>query len=296
MSKAIQRDIEELIRKGIPPEQLRDFTQRVTEGVLTQLYNAPIDLLIESRILEAHPSFSPLVCCSVKAQLELGLQAVEDSQIRQLSPRAIFRANVAMNGAYALWFDGRWPRRTDFVRRFQRTETWPLAQRLYASWKASVTHWMPGAEYEWIETWAEMLGLNGWFAWIDGNDGQVTGGSPRPERAKPDHPASIGEAEQVVFTHYLLSALEWLDQEGPTRAGEVAAEIAGIGMTGIDMHGDRKYTLRTIPGKQFSGRHLVSLLYVCLKAVDPTIDPGIDLHDPYLRALELHRRPPSTDV
>jgi hypothetical protein len=77
------------------------------------------------------------------------------------------------------------------------------------------------------------------------------------------------------------------------QAQEAAAEIATLGSGGLDLHGDRKYTLRAIPGQEFSGRHLVSYLYVCLKAIDPTLDPGIDLHEPYLQALELHqsRRP-----
>lgn len=52
---------------------------------------------------------------------------------------------------------------------------------------------------------------------------------------------------------------------------------------------EREYRLSTSSGKEFSGLHLVSLLYVCLRALDPTIDSGIDLHEPYLQALQLHQ-------
>ena len=52
---------------------------------------------------------------------------------------------------------------------------------------------------------------------------------------------------------------------------------------------ERRYRLSTSLGKEFSGLHLVSLLYVYLRALDPTIDPGIDLHIPYLQALQLHQ-------
>ncbi len=289
-SKALQRDLEALSRKRLPVEQVQVFLRQVMEGMLTQLYNTPIDLLIESRILDAHPNLGALVYLSVKGQLELGLRAAEDTQIRQLSPRAIFRANVAMNGAFALWFEDRWPRRTDLLTLFQRTEAWSLAQRLYAHWKATVSNWAPGAEYEWIDTWAEMLGLKSWFAWKDGNNDQRSERSHSQEGGRPGSTRPMSEAEQMAFLHYLLGALEWLDREGLARARDVAAEIAALGMGGIDLHGIRKYTLRTIPGKEFSGRHLVSYLYVCLKALDPTIDPGIDLHEPYLQALELHRQ------
>ena len=116
-------------------------------------------------------------------------------------------------------------------------------------------------------------------------------GSSPSTREPEDRPEGIRDVEQMAYLHYLLGALEWLDREGLTRARDVAAEIAALGTEGLDLHGDRTYTLRSLSGKEFSGRHLVSYLYVCLKAIDPTLDPGIDLHEPYLRALELHRRP-----
>jgi len=45
---------------------------QITGGVLTQLYNMPVDLWIESRLLD-EPGFGPLVYRSVKAQLEQGI-------------------------------------------------------------------------------------------------------------------------------------------------------------------------------------------------------------------------------
>ena len=85
---------------------------------------------------------------------------------------------------------------------------------------------------------------------------------------------------------YLLSSLEWVAWEGPKRAREVATRIAALGRQGVDLDDpERQYLLSTSPGKEFSGPQLVSLLYVCLKALDPTIDPGSDLHGPYLKAL-----------
>jgi len=44
---------------------------------------------------------------------------------------------------------------------------------------------------------------------------------------------------------------------------------------------ERRYRLSTSPGKEFSGLHLVSLLSVGFKLLDPTIDPGVDLQEPY---------------
>ncbi len=292
VAKALQREVERLQRRGLPPEQVQQFLREIKEGSLGQLYNTPVDLLIESRILEAHPPLAPLSYVSIKGQIDLGLRAAEDSHIRQLTPRTIFRANVAMNAAFALWFEERWPLRTDLVARFQRTESWSLAQRLYAHWKSVASNWTPGAEYEWIDQWAELLGLVGWYGWTDGNEVSPPGESDLRTGTTDEARPPTDPAELAAYRYYLLAALKWVDQEGLGRAREVAAEIAALGTGGIDLHGDRTYTLRSIPGKEFSGRHLVSYLYVCLKAIDPTLDPGIDLHEPYLQALELHRRSP----
>ena len=194
-----------------------------------------------------------------------------------------------MNGAFALWFAERWPRRTDLVGRYQRTEPWSVAQRLYATWTIRAAQWSPGAEYTWIDQWADLLGLTGWYEWIDDN-----AASPLdPTDSRPETSAhtrrTISTAEHPAYKYYLLAALRWLDQAGVARAREVAAEIAALGAGGLDVAGERTYTLRTVPGHVFSGRQLVCYLYVCVKALDPTVDPGIDLHEPYLQALELHR-------
>ncbi len=69
---------------------------------------------------------------------------------------------------------------------------------------------------------------------------------------------AIRGAEQMAYLHYLLGALKGHDRL--VRAREVVAESAALGVSGIDLPGDSTYTLRTIPGKEFSGRHLVSYL------------------------------------
>jgi hypothetical protein len=182
LTRAIQRDLDRLQHTGLPAERTHAFVTQITGGVLTQLYNMPVDLWIESRLLTAQPVFGPLVYRSVKAQLEQGITGAEDAQIRHLTPRAIFRANVAMNGAFALWFTERWPRRTDLLGRYQQTEAWPVAQRLYAHWKASAAEWSPGAECPWIDRWADLPGLTGWYEWIDGNEASTSAQSHIPQR------------------------------------------------------------------------------------------------------------------
>jgi hypothetical protein len=145
--------------------QVATFTDSAFDGLLQQLYNFPVDFLIERRILEAHPELRELVYNSVRRQLETAVRIAEDRQIADLTPKVIFRANTAMNGAFALWLEDTFPRRTEFVQRFQRTQPWTLAKQLYHMWKQDAAVWSPGAEYDWVDSWASMLRLKEWYLW-----------------------------------------------------------------------------------------------------------------------------------
>jgi hypothetical protein len=215
---------------------------------------------------------------------------VEDKRIAEFTPRIVYRASTAMNGAFALWFEATFPRRTDLLARFQRMEAWPLAKALYSAWKAEAARWAPGVEYDWVDNWAQQLRLSGWYEWLDGNpadSAQNRGEAGSSSQSQESARAMLNSP--AVF--YMLAALEWLDRETTARAREVGTEIALLGTKGFDLDSaERKYELRSMPDQRYSGLEMVSWMYVLLKAVDPTIDPEIDLSSAYMTALQLHDR------
>ncbi len=80
---------------------------------------------------------------------------------------------------------------------------------------------------------------------------------------------------------YITSALEVFAKEGPTRRQQIALEIALKGQSGLDINDpEPKYTLKTLPGN-FSGLHLVSIMYAAFRQIDPSTDSGIDLSAEY---------------
>jgi hypothetical protein len=48
-------------------------------------------------------------------------------------------------------------------------------------------------------------------------------------------------------------------------------------------------TLRFLPGEEFSGLQLLSIMYIGFKQVNPELDTGLALHEPYQQALALHK-------
>lgn len=72
---------------------------------------------------------------------------------------------------------------------------------------------------------------------------------------------------------------------------EITFEVARVGQSGIDYaSADKKYTLRSLPGETFSGLQLMCLMHAGLKRLAPDTDTGMDMDEPFLKALELHQQ------
>lgn len=96
------------------------------------------------------------------------------------------------------------------------------------------------------------------------------------------HPAAV---------HHLLSALQRYDALPVSKVKEITFEAARTGEHGLDYASNEKqYTLRSLPGERFSGLQVMCLLHAGLKRLVPGTDTGMDLDEPFLRALELHQQ------
>ena len=87
---------------------------------------------------------------------------------------------------------------------------------------------------------------------------------------------------------YCLGALEKFEKMPRVEVQKIASEIALMGQTGLDTNDPtQKYELKTLPGN-FSGLHLVCLMYVAFKSTAPEMDIGFDLSKEYAAAQALH--------
>lgn len=96
-----------------------------------------------------------------------------------------------------------------------------------------------------------------------------------------------GERPDVVM--YCLGALERFESLSPQEIGAIGREIAILGMKGLDINDpSTKYTLNSLPG-EFSGLHLVSIMYAAFAHTSPGTDVGIDLSNEYAQALKMFK-------
>ncbi len=89
---------------------------------------------------------------------------------------------------------------------------------------------------------------------------------------------------------YCLGALEKFEAMTPEQVQAVTLEIALLGRQGLDTNDPTpKYSLRSLPG-DFTGLHLVSLMYVGFEQINPGHDMGFDLSREYETAQQLFSR------
>jgi len=105
-----------------------------------------------------------------------------------------------------------------------------------------------------------------------------SGLAQRSFRAKTEMPARM---DAVM---YCLGALQKFAKMSQGEVQAVAFEIALLGQRGLDVNNpDPQYTLRSLPG-DYSGLHLMSLMYVGFKQLAPDKDIGFDLAEEYRTA------------
>jgi tetratricopeptide (TPR) repeat protein len=96
---------------------------------------------------------------------------------------------------------------------------------------------------------------------------------------------SLGGYRPDVMS-YIADALKVFEKEGPQARQAIALEIARLGSDGLDINNpEQKYSLQSLPG-QFSGLHLLSIMYAAFRQIDPTMELGMDFEAEYLAAIE----------
>jgi cytochrome c-type biogenesis protein CcmH/NrfG len=284
-NKQLRGEAERIQKAGLDRESTSQFIARIVGGLANQLYNCPLDMVIEKRIFTKYEILRPTQFVSLYTTQTENLGVLSNSDIKKLSPRLVFRANQAMNCSYALYTDWLCKGMTDYAKPYKSTEAFSLGQKLFRSFLDVEAHLHPGDEYALVNEYAKILNLEGWFSVVD--DFTVPSTSPQgttnPELLKQKESATV---------MYCLDALKRFENLSMEKIREIAFEIGMLGTSGIDYtKPDRRYSLKSLPGEQFSGLQLLTLMYVGFQRIDPSLDSGLDFREPYLMALKVFGEP-----
>ena len=109
----------------------------------------------------------------------------------------------------------------------------------------------------------------------------------RSKIAQKNFRARMPDAERPDAVMYCLGALQRFEKMAPAEVQKIGFEIALLGANGLDVNDSTpKYHLRSLPG-EFSGLHLVSIMYVAFKQIVPDKEVGFDLSAEYRLALSM---------
>ncbi len=290
---AMDRDIRKIVRTtGQQEEPLRDMLWRMLPDALSQLYNAPLDILIERQMHE-EPRLRDAQFCSLCLQVHNAARIGFHKDSRTIVPPALLTLNDTLNGAVALFVDTLSRGATAFYAQYRALPTAKLARDVYemtASHQCS-----PGSEYDLVDEIAGMLGCRGWYSWrqdpgdfaiLERMDGDFPeGGVSNPEKLKQRNAAA------VPLMIKSLDRLESMEEEAIKR---LVMEAALAGQGGIDYTDPvPRHELKSLAGEKLSGLEVMCILYTGLKQLNPSMpdtEIGMDLSQEFQTAMELRGR------
>lgn len=162
-----------------------------------------------------------------------------------------------------------------------------MSERLYQHWKARSVNLGCGDEYQLVDEFADILNLRDWYEWRpDVGQHKITAepikeGTTNPKLLTDLHPAAM---------FYFIDILRKFDKMTKNEVGMIAAEVGMVGLNGLDYSdSEKKYSLKSLSGEKFTGLYMMCLMYAGFQRIAPAEDCGMDLHDPYLTALQMHQ-------
>ena len=141
-----------------------------------------------------------------------------------------------------------------------------------------------------ILKWAKELRVENYFSLIEENDYRKSTFLDETILQAPEHfiktePAQAAKdridyfdepAGQAAVTMYCLAAIQHFEEMGFDEIKNIGFEIGLLGQQGIDpSNHDKKYTLQSIPGKEFTGLQLLAYMYSAFQVIDPFLDTGL---------------------
>lgn len=132
-----------LRRKGLSDQMITDFMNRLTSGLANQLFNTPLDMVIEHRLYNRYDFIRSSQVVSLHATQLESLQALTDKSLRDMVPPRIYQGNIAMNCAYALFTDFLLTGATAYAAPYRKSHLFSTGWRLFQAWRKRMPGWFP---------------------------------------------------------------------------------------------------------------------------------------------------------
>jgi hypothetical protein len=270
------------VRRSVPANAVDGLIDQLLRGLMSQLYNLPVDMIIERRIATRHPALRYAQVESLVLLLEEAVKGSSAPEIVRIVPRRILHASRFLNACYAAFVDHQFAGALAASVPYIQMGAMERGLKLFQLWTEQTQNLTPGAEYDVVDTFAAELRLREWFSWQEDTGEAATAreGSSNPELLARKSPAAV---------FYFLEILKRLDGMDVETMQRVAADAALVGKDGLDYGSPEKsYRVAAYGDEMLSGLEVMCVMFAAFKRVAPAHDISIDLHDAYQKALALH--------
>lgn len=293
----------------ISESEMSKLIYGLADGLGLQLMNCPLDLLVEQMMYQGYKIVRPIQLLSLFHMEQDNINAVKQTAANVFFPKEIVYANKVMNIVTSMHFKEMYG--INLIGQYHPTkQELEHAKDLYDEFKAYLNTFNPGDEYEMLEYFVQSFNMEDLIEIVDEN--QVTAGMKADLSMKGDLKDKAGDAlseedvdvanaqfalnhqdgadptETMMMSMYMLGAMEYFDTLEPRDVHRIALEIAMVGVTGIDPK--KKYSIKSIPDKEFGGYQLLAYYYVSwARAIPDKLEHlGLPFSKAYESALQMY--------
>ena len=293
----------------IPESEMSKLMYGLADGLGLQLMNCPLDLLVEQMMYQGYKIVRPIQLLSLFHMEHDNINAVKQTAANGFFPKEIVYANKVMNIVTSMHFKEMYG--INLIGQYHPSkQEFEHAKDLYDEFKAYLNTFNPGDEYEMLEYFVQSFNMEDLIEIVD--ESQVTAGMKADLSMKGDLKDMAGDAlseedvdvanaqfalnhqdgadptETMMMSMYMLGAMEYFDTLEPRDVHRIALEIAMVGVTGIDPK--KKYSIKSIPDKEFGGYQLLAYYYVSwARAIPDKLEHlGLPFSKAYESALQMY--------
>ena len=278
--KGLEPTIKKFHKMEISENSIASYCSSLFDGLNRQIFNTPIDLLIENFIFNEYSELRPYQFLSLYALIQEGLKAVTDKKTVDLSPKEILSKSKVYNVVNAIQFKELFG--IDCIKDFQASPTeLKHAKEFYEEYLQYRDDKEPAEEYEMVLHWAEDLKLDKNFELVNeveyrtkrtDIDNLLTSIEKDPYDLESKDPykeremAKFQKSQESIGTNmavvmFMVDALQYFEKKSKEDIKQIAFEIATQGTQGYRPE-KKDYRINSIAGKIFSGYHILAYYYV----------------------------------
>lgn len=275
-------------------------------GLALQLFNCPLDLLVEDYIFEHYPEVRPLQMLSLFSQEEENINSVQSAEKAKIFPPAVVKANKLMNMVTSMHMEDLYG--INLLNYYKPTKAeYESAKDLYEEYKAYRDDYTPGEEYDLCRYFIETLDFEDLIVWVNEDVAHLDDSmiiqakeamqnvsteeiEERNREFSENHKDGADAAETMMMAMYMLGAMQKFDTMQHLEVRKIAMEIATIGMTGISPEKKSGYKVPSLGDEDFGGYRLLAYYYVSFAREIPEILPklGLPFKSAYETALQMY--------